>query len=148
MKFLSIIIFLLWPFLFLSQEDSVHKLVIKSPCPCKTPCADTVQGPCTINVDLQFKNLSAKDFDCFGFKLLRDNCTVACIRNTDSIPWNFIFVVPGQYTIEFFADGYYFHNHSFVIRKSDVSTTDHFLISKKQLPKYLQELILQRRKKH
>lgn len=147
MKFFISFIILFFSLLCVAQNDSVTKLVIKSPCPCKLACVDTVEGPCTILIDLVFKDgLRASDFDCFGFKLYNGSCASACIRNTDSVAWQFLNVSAGQYTIEFFADGYYYRNHSFDIRKSDVKTTDHFAISKKQLPKYLQALIRKRRK--
>jgi hypothetical protein len=143
----SLSIFIFASFFLPAQEDTIAKIRVKSPCKCIV-APDTAVGLCNIKVELKFeKNLKASDLECFGFKLLKENVPIACLRNTDSVDWEFKNIPAGQYNIEFFADGYYWKNNGIVVRKSDVSKTDYFLISRKQLPEYLQALIKERRKR-
>ncbi|MBC7861983.1 MAG: hypothetical protein IAF38_03360 [Bacteroidia bacterium] len=131
-----------------SQEDSIQKIHIRSKCKCPVICTDSVKGNCTVKVDLKFEsNLFPDDLECFGFKLLKDNCVIACIRNTDSTDYFFYNLTYGIYTIEFFADGYYSKHGAFVLRHNDENKSDYFLVGKNQLPKYLQALIKERRRK-
>lgn len=130
-----------------AQQDTIGTIKIRTKCKCHIDAVDTLQGRSSINVNLQFeKNLSLSDFECYGFKLLKNNSVIACITNHDSLPFNFLQLTPGMYNVQFFADGYQWKNNTIKLKPDDIQT-DYFLVGFKQLPKYLQWEIKKRRRR-
>jgi hypothetical protein len=128
-------------------QDSITKIRIKSKCKCTVDRRDSIDGNSSIVVDLQFeKSLSTTDFECYGFKLLRDGLVISCITNRDSMPFTYFKLIPGVYNLMFFADGYAWKKNPLKLKANDVQT-EYFNVGMKQLPKFLREEIQVRRKK-
>ena len=132
-----------------AQSDSAAVIKVKPACPCNITCFDTSGGPGIISIDLNFeKNLSATDFNCYGFYLKRaDGCRIACVRNADSSIFIFTNLPLGVYYVEFFGDGYHWTNNALVLRRNDCTKTSYFSVGMGQLPLYQRSEIKKRRKK-